>query len=347
MHIIFSILIDIIITWSSVAVFKWLAPKIHLIDEPNHRKKHNGNIPLVGGICIFLGFFVSTFTLPIKLHPYFVVLGASLIIVLMGVFDDIFELTIKPRLLLQLLSASLLVIFSHADRLTHLGKLFSNYPIHLGWTSYPLTVLGIVLIINAMNMLDGLDGLLGLISNSIIILLGIISLLTGHTGLAYLLLMLFISISVFLFYNFPTRKKSASIFFGDSGSMFLGLILAWFAIHLSQSIYPTFKPILLLWVFSIPIYDLINSIIRRLLEGSSPFSADRGHIHHLILDLGKTKSATNFLVCGLNLLFGLLGLLLNYFFVVSYVQLLIYIVCLVGYIIAFHLIKAQHLNTTL
>lgn len=174
--------------------------------------------------------------------------------------------------------------------LLDLGNLVSDNILGLGRWSIPLTVFATVGVINALNMSDGLDGQAGCI---VMIALGymlIFLLGTDHTVDLGLLLVLIVVVSTFLVFNFPMPWRSnARTFMGDAGSMFLGFVLSWFFISLSQGENRAFSPVMALWIFALPLFDTVTVMTRRIIYRSSPFIADRTHYHHILEALGYKK----------------------------------------------------------
>jgi UDP-GlcNAc:undecaprenyl-phosphate GlcNAc-1-phosphate transferase len=168
-----------------------------------------------------------------------------------------------------------------------------------------VTIIAMVGLINAYNMIDGVDGLAG--SLSLVALLWFAA-AAGMIGLQdHLLLALLVAFCVvgFLVFNLRHRwRRRASVFLGDAGSMMLGAVLAFLAISLSQNEGERLSPVAALWICAIPIIDTISLAVRRLAAGRSPFSSDRQHLHHLMLDAGLT---VNQVVSSLSIISCILG----------------------------------------
>jgi UDP-GlcNAc:undecaprenyl-phosphate/decaprenyl-phosphate GlcNAc-1-phosphate transferase len=265
-----------------ILLFQPIAIKIKLIDSPGGRKHHQGEIPLTGGLAMFLGFAFSLLTVNISLLPYRALLAACGLLVIVGILDDLRELTAKARLLSQIFSAFIMIFWGH-NIIHHLGNIFFINDFSLGILAIPLTLFSTVGFINATNMLDGLDGLAG--SQILISLLCLLSMALMHHNIqdCYLLLITIAAVSSFLIFNFPFPwRKQAVVFMGDAGSMFLGIVLCWFAIRFTQMDQPIMRPVTMLWIFLIPLFDTLRLLILRSFNKKSPFSPNRDHIHHLL-----------------------------------------------------------------
>ena len=159
-----------VLTFSLVFLFRPVALKIQLVDAPNHRKHHEGDVPLVGGLAIFCGFLFSLLTLDIALSSWRPLLAACALMLIVGLMDDIRELNVRDRFLAQI-GTLLLVIFWGDVYLADLGDLLGFGDIQLGWMAVPFTIFGAVGVMNAFNMIDGMDGLS---SGVTLILLGVL-----------------------------------------------------------------------------------------------------------------------------------------------------------------------------
>jgi UDP-GlcNAc:undecaprenyl-phosphate GlcNAc-1-phosphate transferase len=161
---------------------------------------------------------------------------------------------------------------------------------------------------NAMNMIDGLDGLAGGIGLIAAAWLGVAAGLCGLFNVAQLLAIFVAAIAAFLIFNLrhPWRRHAA-VFLGDAGSMFLGFILVWFAVKISQSAPRDFNAISAVWILGVPIMDTVYVMLGRLLRGLSPFSADRRHVHHTLIYMGLSETKTSWFLLGVSFLFGSIG----------------------------------------
>jgi UDP-GlcNAc:undecaprenyl-phosphate/decaprenyl-phosphate GlcNAc-1-phosphate transferase len=307
-------------TTALILSFRPIAKTLGLVDVPNERKIHEGEIPLVGGIAIFIA-VVLTHTLFQSIFPgtwgvdrytsFYV--GAALL-VLVGVIDDFRGLSPSTRLISEGL-ATLIVIFGADVVVREFGTMnLDGSTFSLGRAAIPFTVFAIVGAINAVNMSDGLDGLAGTLT--LVPILGFIfaTVFLGEGKDLVILWCFAASIAAFLLFNVTVPgKRRALIFLGDSGSMFLGLALAWFAIRLSQGKGAAISPAAALWFLTLPIYDAVCMASRRILRKRPPFSADKEHLHHVFLLAGFTVTETVLTMGGLATMGVLVGLAGTYF----------------------------------
>lgn len=290
-------------------LFHPLAMRLQLMDYPGGRKHHKQPAPLVGGIAMFIGFTVSLLVLPISLSEYRSLIAASTLLVLIGILDDLHEISPRWRFLAQLVAG--LLMGGWGDILLHeLGDLFSfGQSVKLGKWSLLFTLLSTIGIINAINMIDGLDGLAG---SLVLIAFCFLGYLAWQAGLQsdFLIINLFISVVLgFLMFNFPCFGRVSKIFMGDAGSMLLGFGLVWFLVALSQGQSAAARPVDMLWLVAIPLFDLVSVASRRLLKQQSPFIADREHLHHLLLALGLTSQQVVYLLSSSAISLSLIGLI--------------------------------------
>jgi len=308
------------ITTALVLSLRPIAKSLRLVDTPNERKVHEGEIPLVGGIAIFIGVVVAhavsqwMFPGPGAIGDYasFYVAGALLVFV--GVIDDFRELSPTVRLVSEII-AVLIIIFGSDVVVRNFGTMsIDGGGMSLGIIAVPFTVFAVVGLINAVNMSDGLDGLAGTLS--LVPVLGFIvaTIFLGDGKDLVVLSCFAASLGAFLLFNVtvPGRRR-ALIFLGDSGSMFLGLALAWIVIRLSQGESAAISPAAALWFLTLPIFDTVCMTSRRLLRRRPPFSADKEHLHHVFLLAGFTVTETVLTMAGLATIGVLVGLAGTYY----------------------------------
>jgi UDP-GlcNAc:undecaprenyl-phosphate GlcNAc-1-phosphate transferase len=290
-----------------------LARRLGWVDRPDWRKQHSGDIPLVGGPAIFLA-VLAVLAWRGGWSPWVQVLAwSSAIVFVTGLIDDRAHVRVPVRFGLQIL-ALLCMIFAGDVQLYNFGNLFWERLLGLGPLAVPITVFSALGVINAFNMIDGLDGLSGSLA---LIALGGLAFFAGRAGLVEehtVLLVVFGAVLGFLLLNFrfPWRER-ARVFLGDSGSSWLGFVMAWFFIALSQNYQPTgltraYAPITAVWLFGLPLMDTTYVMIRRARAGEPIFGADRRHLHHLFLRTGHSVRMTWAVMVGIALLMALLGI---------------------------------------
>jgi UDP-GlcNAc:undecaprenyl-phosphate GlcNAc-1-phosphate transferase len=262
---------------------------------------------------MFIAFIASFLLLGETWQPYVGLLSAMTIIMVMGIADDIRALPASTRLLIQVI-ATFLIVSMDGVRLTNLGDLFGLGNTALDSWSVAFTMFCLVGTINALNMIDGIDGLAGGVSLFAALWLTLFALLSGQQGAEIRLDITFIAlvaivIAGFLCFNLrhPWCNR-ASVFMGNSGSMMLGLVLGRFLVDFSQGEQPVFQPMIALWIFALPLCDTVRLMVKRILNGRSPFQGDRQHLHHLLLASGYSDAQTTVILSGISALLGGVGL---------------------------------------
>ncbi len=272
------------------------------VDKPdNKRKVHHKTMPRLGGLAIFLSFLTGYMIFAPKSTQMLSVLIGGFVIMLVGIFDDIRTINsgLKPiyKFLGQIVAASIVAFYGN---ITFADMTIFGIKFQFGILAYPLAVLFIVAIMNAINFADGLDGLAAGTSTIYFITIAIISYIMNKLGGLDVILCLIMAGSClgFLFYNF----EPASIFMGDSGSMFLGYIISIIALlgFKTATITSLIIPLLLLFV---PILDTALAMLRRILNGKSIGDADAEHLHHQLLKRTKSVRKSVLIMYGINILF--------------------------------------------
>lgn len=273
-----------------------VAHHINALDIPDERKIHTKPTPRLGGLGIFLGFLLGYMLFGYHTSTMNSVLIGSFIIMLTGVIDDIKPLRANTKFIGQLASALILVFYG--DMLLSKISAF-NITVEFGLWAYPLTIFFILGCINCINLIDGLDGLAGGVSAIYFLTIGIVTLIMGSVGLNYVLIFIMLGSTLgFLVHNF----NPASIFLGDSGSMFLGFMISIIALLGFKNVTLTslFIPLMLL---AIPILDTLFAIIRRTLKGEEISRPDKFHIHHQFLNRNFGPKTTVLIIYFINILF--------------------------------------------
>lgn len=261
---------------------RWLG----MVDSPGGRKHHHAPTPVTGGVAMWLAAVAIGFLMldPPQSFAAFGV-GAG-IVTLVGLLDDRMDLPWWSRIGAQILAA-LAMLHIGDVRIEQLGTLFGGGTVELGPFSVAFTVFAVVGIINAVNMIDGSDGLAGGLALVSLVLLSILAATSNHHVLLRLMMPLIGVVLAFLAFNFRFPwQRSARVFMGNAGSAFLGFAICWAAIRVTQSGTTPVPAILAPWIVAVPLIDCLVLIARRVLRGASPFSADRQHLHHLMLEAG-------------------------------------------------------------
>lgn len=257
---------------------------------------------------MFLALLVTTFPDGELSSTYASMLPSLLLLLITGICDDLLDLSAASRFVSQAVTA-LLMIYQGDLAITNLGDLFGGGAIRLAGWSAPFTVFCVVGVINAVNMLDGIDGLASGVLLAALMVFGCAALLSGNANQATLLFATAGAVAGFAAFNMrsPWRPRAA-VFMGDSGSMILGFIVAWFAIGLSNQPTPAFSPITAVWILSVPLIDTVSLMLRRIAKGRSPFAPDHDHLHHIFLRAGFSVPQTVAVIVSLSLALGLVGI---------------------------------------
>jgi len=277
-----------------IRILRPVALRLGLVDAPDDRKTHKTNVPLVGGVAIWIvlaiAFFITRFVFHAQLtgiNGYFA--GASLL-VSVGILDDIFELPVWFKFFAQAITALVAVVMGHA-LIVHLGNIWGMGEVYTGLWAVPFSIFCIVGVINAFNMLDGATGLAGGVALAALFWFLMFALQTGRTNLSTAVMLFASMLSGFLICNLRNSRRRELAFLGDAGSMLLGFTLAWCAINASQAPAIALTPAAALWILGLPVLETVSVMLRRLMHRRSPIAAGRDHLHHLLLAYGWTEPA--------------------------------------------------------
>ena len=314
---------------------------LNLVDYPDVRKIHKGNIPLVGGLGIYFSILISLIFFDYNYYINLIIL-TSFFLVLIGSIDDSVKLGVSIRLITQLFFS--LMIIGSGLKIISLGY-YDFFPqINLGMFSILLTVVAVMGLTNALNFIDGIDGLCASLSITAFISLGIIFYLEGYTFFYNIILVYIACLTSFLFFNLRIFNLP-KIFLGDSGSMFLGFSISWFLIYFANNSSHNFHPVLALWIITLPTFDLVSVFIRRIVRGINPFKPDRRHIHYLMLDRGVPQSISLIFLLFISLFNNFTGIFIYYFFNASYALISFFLFFIVYFIITLVLSRNKMINT--
>lgn len=299
----------ILIAFIATPVVKSLAEKVGAVDVPkDNRRMHNHPIPRMGGLAIFLGFLLSTLIfVPLSTAMQGMLLG-SVIIVILGIFDDIYALPALPKLVVQIAAALVAVLHGNVIQVISNPNIFSDNPYWvLGAWSIPVSVIWIVAITNAVNLIDGLDGLaVGVATISSLTML-VIAMLVSDSLVALMMAALAGSCIGFLPYN----HNPAKIFMGDTGSTFLGFVLATVSIQGLFKFYTIISFAVPFLMLGLPLFDTCFAILRRLSKGQNPMAPDRSHVHHRLIDMGFSQKQAVAILYVISAILGLSAVVLT------------------------------------
>lgn len=286
-YVCLTLLVAGVVSLLLTPVIKTLSFKVGAVDVPkDSRRMHDHPIPRLGGLAIFLGFMVAVLLfVPLDKAKQGMLLGA-VIIVILGIFDDIYALPARLKFVVQIAAALVATLMGNRiERLTN-PNIFSENPLwELGWLSIPVTVIWIVAITNAVNLIDGLDGLACGVSTISSVTMLVIALLVSEQDVAVVMAALAGACIGFLPYNFNPAK----IFMGDTGSTFLGFIMATMSVQGMFKMYNIISFVVPFLMLGLPIFDVCFAVVRRISKGQSPMSPDRSHVHHKLIDMGMSQ----------------------------------------------------------
>jgi len=293
--------IALISTFFLTFPIKKIAIKFNIVDFPNYRKIHRQAVPYLGGVSIFLGVVIGLLYLWPRHDNFLAIALGAIVIIITGVLDDKYDIRPVVKLLGQIIAASFLIssgLIIERITLPFFGM------VELGIFSVLLTILWVVGITNAVNFIDGLDGLATGITTIAISSMFFMAIIDGHVFAAYLCVVLIGANLGFLYHNYYPAK----IYMGDTGSNFLGYMIA------VISILGLFKNIAILSfiipiiVLAVPIFDTLFAIIRRITNKQKIYKPDNKHIHYQLLRAGFNHRQSVLIMYGFSLLFGVLAI---------------------------------------
>ena len=302
----FAIILALAVALAATPAVKMLAIRIKAVDVPrDSRRMHKTPIPRLGGLAIFLGFLVSILIFGRTGPQMAAILVGAILLVALGMVDDVVALKPGIKFLGQIVAALIPTLAGVV--ITRFTNPFSagGY-FNLGIFSIPVTILWIVGITNAVNFIDGLDGLACGVSAIATVTMFVIAVLYSEYQIALMMAALAGACLGFLPYN----MNPAKIFMGDTGSMFLGYILAVTSIQGLFKFYAVISFAVPFILLGLPIFDTAFAIIRRLAHGQSPLQADRGHVHHRLIDLGFDQKQSVAILYAFSAVLGLTAVLL-------------------------------------
>lgn len=295
-NLIYIVLLPFIFSLFFTSVVKNIAFHVGALDIPNERKVHKVPMPRLGGIAIFGGFLLGHMIYGSHSIQMNAILIGSFVIIITGMLDDIKPLKPKVKLLGQII-ASLILIYYGGFLLQEVSAF--GITINFSFLAPLVTLFFILGCINCINLIDGIDGLAAGISSIYFLTISIIAVMQGTFGLELILCLILLGSTLgFLVHNF----NPASIFMGDSGSMFLGYMIATIALLGFKNVTLT-SLIIPLLILAIPILDTLFAIIRRVLRGESISSPDKFHIHHQLLSRNFTQKQTVLIIYLIDILF--------------------------------------------
>jgi len=310
LFMLFAFVVSFVFTFATTPLVRRFAFKIGAIDIPKDKRRvHKKPTPRIGGLAIIFGFAVAVLCFGKFDRALVGTLLGAVIIAVMGVIDDCKDLDAKLKFVIQIIAA-LVVAYVGGVKI----QFFTNpiiwsdnpYLVLPEWAAVGITVLWIVFITNAVNFIDGLDGLAAGVSAIMSVSLVYIAARAGEYPIAIVGTALMGSCFGFLPFNFNPAK----IFMGDTGSTFLGFMLASLSIQGVFKSYAVISFVVPLLILGLPLFDASFAMIRRVATGHSPMRADRGHLHHRLIDMGFSQKQTVFILYAISGVLGISAVLL-------------------------------------
>ncbi|MBQ8690322.1 MAG: undecaprenyl/decaprenyl-phosphate alpha-N-acetylglucosaminyl 1-phosphate transferase [Phascolarctobacterium sp.] len=288
----FPFMLAMFVSYVLTPYIKKLAFKIGAVDRPDNRKVHKKIMPRLGGLAIYIAFMIGCVaSMEITWDIFGILLGGTLIVAL-GVADDVYQLPAKVKLLGQIAAACVLVIFD--IRIEWVNNPLGGY-FYLDMLSIPFTIFWVISFTNVVNLIDGLDGLAAGVSAIASLTVILVAVQMGYFHVAILTAALAGAIIGFIRYNF----NPATIFMGDTGSMFIGYMLAAISVYGAVKTAATIALIVPAIALGLPILDTAFAIMRRYVNGRPIFQPDKGHLHHRLLATGMSHKETVLFMYGI------------------------------------------------
>lgn len=323
--VILALGVAMLISFVATPLVKKLAYKVGAVDVPkDNRRMHDHPIPRMGGLAIFIGCVASILLFADVTRPLQGILLGSCLIVAVGVVDDAHPLGAGVKFILQIVAALIAVWHGVIIQTIANPFFFGDNPYwNFGIWAVPITVIWIVAVTNSVNLIDGLDGLADGVSTIGAFTMLIIALLMWDLEIAVITAALVGACVGFIPYN----RNPAKIFMGDTGSTFLGFMLATVSVIGLFKFYAVISFIVPFIILGFPIFDTASAFTRRILKGQNPMKADRSHTHHKLIDMGMNQKQA---VATLYLVAGVLGLCAVMIVTSGYIKVILSIVALIG-----------------
>ncbi len=310
-HVILSGFLAFIAAFFTIPIIIHIAKEKKLFDEPDERKIHKTVIPTLGGLGIFAGFVVAYLVgSPVDQSTFLqFYVAAAVVIFFLGLKDDLLVLSAGKKFAGQIAAATIIIVFGNLS----INDMYGFLGIHEipKVASFVFTLLTIIVVTNSFNLVDGVDGLAGSLGVLTSTVFGVYFTVVGEISFAVMAFSLSGAVLAFLIYNFSPAK----IFMGDTGSLLIGLINAILVIKFinvasttTSTAFPiTAAPAVGFSILMIPLFDTLRIFALRIVNGRSPFSPDRNHIHHFLLDLGFSHKTIALTCVVVNAFFIILG----------------------------------------
>ena len=314
--IMLGFILAIVFTYFTIPSIVNISKLKGLSDNPNGRTSHTSATPTLGGIAVFIGLVLSTVVFAGEYFDFelkYIITGL-IIISFIGIKDDILIIDPMKKFAGQILAVVLVVVFADI-RITNLHGLFSIEQLPY-IASILLTIFVFIVIMNGFNLIDGIDGLASGVGILTATVFGILFWISGNTAYSVFSFSFVGTLSVFFCFNVFGEKNK--IFLGDTGSLVIGFVMGILACRFLQLELPAAgaafvqsAPAVVSGILIVPLFDTLRVFTLRVIHGKSPFKADRQHLHHRLLQLGKTHLQATLILISVNLFFIVLSFLLQ------------------------------------
>ncbi len=316
LHVLLSLALGFLIAIVAIPPILKVARQKHLFDPPDDRKLHTQAIPPLGGVAIFIAFILSVILSShgLSFYPIRYIIAAIIMMFFIGLKDDLINISARKKFIVQIASVMLLIILGGFN-ITNLHGLAGFHEIH-AVPGYFITIFLMVAIINAFNLIDGIDGLASGLAMMATFVFGSWFFMIGYTQYAIISFALMGSLAGFFLFN--VFGNSNKLFMGDTGSLVVGMLVAILVVRFNElNIHKTAlyaigaAPSVSFAIVMLPLLDTLRVMTIRILSGRSPFSPDKNHIHHRLLELFPNHLTVTLIMVASNLLIIGLALVLN------------------------------------
>jgi len=333
----FTLLLSSLIVFLTIIVTKPFFIRNDFLDHSNNRKNHISSVPLNGGIAMLFGLTFGLIFNSYNYENYLILLVCSSLICFLGFADDIVDLSPNLRILTQTAICLIAISFGYVE-IYSFGNVFGFGEIYFDRLIILVTVIALLTGMNSFNLIDGIDGLssgVALIAFSSILYLS----LEANSNWLNSISILYIFILIPFFIVNISKKK---VFMGDSGSLFIGFGIAWVLIDSSQGNEAFINPVTNLWIYAIPLFDIISVIVLRIKNKKSIFKPDNNHIHNqLINTLGVSHKKALAILLSSSASFSLAGIILQSLDVPEWIMFYSLLAILIFYISIISLIDSK------
>lgn len=332
-----SLVITFIAAFLGLLAVRPIAEKVGLVDKPNYRKRHQGVIPLIGGISFFVGDLCFNLLEWDQMRLPQLYLFCVVVLLVIGVLDDRFDISPFLRAGVQAGLAVLMIYFGDVY-LEDLGQVIGPFQLQLGFIGIIITIFATIAIINAFNMIDGIDGLLGGLSSVSFIAMGVLLIMDNQMDLAKWCFALVCAILPYAMFNLTVFGQKNKVFMGDSGSTLIGFTMIWILLLSTQGEGHPMNPVTALWIIAIPLIDMVAVIFRRLKKGKSPFRPDRLHLHHLLVRTGLTHRQAFVVITFFAALCATFGILGEKYYIAEWMMVVLFV--LLFFLYSYSIVRA-------